>query len=237
VALIALDRVCKEFSVGGETIRALQEVTLSIESGEFVSIIGPSGSGKSTLMNILGLLDFPTSGTYRLDGREAQSLSDDERSELRNQKIGFVFQSFNLIPRVSALRNVEMPLVYSAGYDPEFSHKRAREMARESLKRVGLADRVDHKPNELSGGQRQRVAIARALVNRPKILFADEPTGNLDSKSGKEILELFHELNRDGVTVILVTHDPEIARRAQNIIQVFDGRVQRSNPRGTYAST
>lgn len=232
MALIELEAVTKAFQLGKETVHALDGVSLTIQEGEFVSIVGPSGSGKSTLMNILGLLDFPSTGVYRLEGTETQTLGDDQAATLRNRKIGFVFQSFLLLPRATALRNVEMPLVYARGSDGR-ALKRAEMTARASdaLARVGLSDRLHHKPNELSGGQRQRVAIARALVNRPKILFADEPTGNLDSRSGQEILTLFEELNlsaakpEDRTTVILVTHDPQIASRARRIIRVFDGKV------------
>lgn len=225
MALIEFSQVIKSFQMGHETILALDRVDLRIEQGEHVSIIGPSGSGKSTLMNILGLLDQPTSGTYHLEGRAVASLDDNERAKMRNQKIGFVFQSFNLLPRATALRNVEMPLVYSASYDKGYSASKQREMAMEALERVGLADRVDHKPNELSGGQRQRVAIARALVNHPKILFADEPTGALDSRTGQEILGLFESLNREGVTVIVVTHDPAIAARSRRVVAMMDGHI------------
>jgi len=236
MALIELRDIAKTFRMGDEVINALSEVNLSIEQGDFVSIIGPSGSGKSTLMNILGLLDSPSQGEYVLDGKPVQSLSDSERAELRNQKIGFVFQTFNLLPRASALRNVEMPLVYSASYDKGYSKAKIREMAMDALRRVGLADRVGHKPNELSGGQRQRVAIARAIVNRPKIIFADEPTGNLDSRVGREILALFEELNREGVTLIMVTHDPTIAQRAPKVVQIRDGRAQWKSDGGGHAS-
>lgn len=225
MALIELRGVSKTFQMGGEVIRALDGIELTIDAGEFISIIGPSGSGKSTLMNILGLLDVPSSGTYLLEGRPVQDLNDDERAMLRNQKIGFVFQTFNLLPRMTALRNVEMPLVYSASYDHLFSKSKIREMAKDALARVALSDRLEHRPNELSGGQRQRVAIARALVNRPRILYADEPTGNLDSKSGQDILTLFEHLNQEGVTVVLVTHDPKIAARARRVVSVFDGRI------------
>jgi putative ABC transport system ATP-binding protein len=225
MALIALSDLKKSFVMGGETIGALDGVTFSIDEGEMVSIVGPSGCGKSTLMNILGLLDQPASGSYYLENRAVQDLDDDERARIRNQKIGFVFQSFNLLPRMTALRNVEMPLVYSASYDKSFSRAKAREMAAEALNRVNLSHRMDHQPNELSGGQRQRVAIARALVNRPRLLLADEPTGNLDSKSGQEILHLFEELNRDGVTVLIVTHDPVVAQRAKRVITMLDGKV------------
>lgn len=225
MALIRLTDLEKTFVMGRETIRALDKVSFSIEAGELVSIVGPSGSGKSTLMNILGLLDQPMTGTYELDGRSVAQLSDDDRAQVRNQKIGFVFQSFNLLPRASALRNVQMPLVYSASYDQSYSEKRMEEMAREALRRVKLEDRMHHKPNELSGGQRQRVAIARALVNNPKLLLADEPTGALDSKTGVEILNLFEELHREGVTIVVVTHDPKVAARTQRVVSMGDGRV------------
>jgi len=225
LALIELKDITKTFKMGHETIRALDKVSFCIKQGELVSIVGPSGSGKSTLMNLLGLLDVPDSGIYTLEGRAVQSITDDERAKLRNQKIGFVFQSFNLLARATALRNVEMPLVYSASYDQSYSKNKIREMAQNALTQVGLNDRMDHRPNELSGGQRQRVAIARALVNHPKILFADEPTGNLDSKSGKEILKLFHDLHESGVTVIIVTHDPSIAATAKRVLTVRDGQI------------
>lgn len=225
MALIEITAMAKTFQVGDETIYALADATFEIQEGEFVALTGPSGSGKTTLMNILGLLDVPSAGSYRLDQRETKDLGDDERSMLRNQKIGFVFQTFNLLSRATALRNVEMPLVYSASYDRSYSKARIREMATESLRRVGLESRMAHRPNELSGGQRQRVAIARALVNHPKILFADEPTGNLDSRTGEDILKLFEELNRDGVTIVMVTHDPTIADRARRTLVMRDGKI------------
>lgn len=211
--------------MGQEIIQALAGVSFSISEGEFVSIIGASGSGKSTIMNILGLLDQPKEGEYFLDGKSVQSLSDDERAMIRNQKIGFVFQSFNLLPRSSALRNVEMPMVYSGAYDKLYSRMKVRELAVEALSRVGLGDRLNHLPSELSGGQRQRVAVARALVNNPRVILADEPTGNLDSKAGADIIRLFRDLNRDGATLILVTHDPVIAAQASRVIEMADGIV------------
>jgi putative ABC transport system ATP-binding protein len=226
MALIETRSLTRTFKMGQEVIRALDQVNLVIEEGEFVAITGASGCGKSTLMNILGLLDSPDEGDYRLDGRGSKGLSDDERALLRNQKIGFVFQSFHLLPRASALRNVEMPLVYSAAWDKSYSAKAARDRALRSLEQVGLSDRKDHLPSELSGGQRQRVAIARALVNSPRVILADEPTGNLDSKVGDEILRLFFDLNRSGATVIMVTHDPKIAEMAPRTIRMSDGRVQ-----------
>ena len=215
----------KTFIRGEEEIRALDSVSLKITPGEFVAIIGPSGSGKSTLMYILGLLDSPTSGSYLLDGQDTASLSDDKRAQLRNQTIGFVFQSFHLLPRATAARNVAMPLVYASNFNTNLSAEEMRKRSMEALRRVGLENRLNHRPNELSGGQRQRVAIARALVNEPKILFADEPTGNLDSKSGEEILSLFGDLHRTGTTVIMVTHDMAIAKRASRIVKMFDGKI------------
>jgi putative ABC transport system ATP-binding protein len=226
MAVIDIQNITKEFHMGGETLKALDDVTFSVMPGEFVAITGPSGCGKSTLMNLLGLLDTPSTGTYLLDGRKAQELTDDERSQLRNEKIGFVFQSFHLLPRASALRNVEMPLVYGIEHDKSLTPENRTRLATAALERVGLADRIHHRPNELSGGQRQRVAIARALVNSPKLLLADEPTGNLDSKSGREILSLFEELNANGVTLVLVTHDPSIAERASRTVSMIDGRIR-----------
>jgi putative ABC transport system ATP-binding protein len=204
----------------GETeVRALNGVSLTINDGEWVAITGPSGSGKSTLMAILGCLDSPTSGSYQLDGTDVAKMSDDRLAKVRNQKIGFVFQQFNLLARTSALENVELPLLYS-------SQNHRRDRARSALEAVGLQDRLGHRPSELSGGQQQRVAIARALVSEPSILLADEPTGNLDSKTGKEIMELFSELHRTrGITVIFVTHDPAIAANAQRVIKISDGVV------------
>jgi putative ABC transport system ATP-binding protein len=225
MTLIQLQGVSKTFSIEKDHVFALKNINLEIQSGEFVAITGPSGSGKSTLMNILGLLDQPTAGQYSLEGNSIELLSDNERSQLRNQKIGFVFQSFNLLPRASALRNVEMPLVYSASYDRSFSKDKIRALAIKALQKVSLEDRMAHKPNELSGGQKQRVAIARALVNKPTLVFADEPTGNLDSKTGKEILALFEDLNRKGATILLVTHDPHIATFSKRRISMLDGEI------------
>lgn len=225
MALMSLESLSKIFVMGGEPIHALSNVNISIQKGEFLAIIGPSGSGKSTFMNILGLLDRPTSGRYFLEDRDVSQLPDRELAQLRNQKIGFVFQSFNLLPRASALRNVEMPLVYSATYDPHYHRSKTKAKALEALAKVSLGDRTGHRPNELSGGQRQRVAIARAIVNSPKIIFADEPTGNLDSKSGNDILNIFKELHHDGVTLILVTHDPQIASHAKRVLNFFDGKI------------
>jgi putative ABC transport system ATP-binding protein len=225
VSLIRLDSICRSYAMGSETVHALRGVSLSISRGEYVAIMGPSGSGKSTLMNLLGCLDTPSSGTYELNGNNVSEMDDDELADIRNREIGFVFQTFNLLARSSALRNVELPLIY-AGVDVE----ERREIARAALRDVGLADRMDHKPNELSGGQRQRVAVARALVNNPSILLADEPTGNLDSRTGKEILELFEQLSTKGNTLIVVTHEERVARHARRIIRIQDGLVATDEP-------
>jgi putative ABC transport system ATP-binding protein len=225
MALLTLEIVTKLFRRGDEEIRAIDDLSLSIGEGEFLAITGSSGSGKSTLLYILGLLDVPTSGRYFLGGEPTESLADDERAKLRNRFMGFVFQSFHLIPRATALRNVMMPLVYSSSYGTVIAESEQRARAEEALRVVNLSDRMSHRPNELSGGQRQRVAIARALVNNPRVLFADEPTGNLDSKSGKEILALFERLNSQGVTVIMVTHDPAIAQRARRRLVLGDGKL------------
>lgn len=219
---IRLADITKSYHMGDQVVHALAGVTINITTGEFTAIMGPSGSGKSTLMNILGCLDRPTSGSYLLDGQEVAKLGDDELAITRNRKIGFVFQNFNLLPRMSALQNVALPLVY-AGVE-----KRTRfEQASRALTMVGLEHRLHHRPNELSGGQRQRVAIARALVNDPTIIMADEPTGNLDTKSGNEIMSIFSELNKQGRTIILVTHEPDIAAAARRVIHVRDGLVVR----------
>ena len=212
--------------MGEENIHALNNVNLTINEGEFTSIVGTSGSGKSTLMNIIGLLDLPTAGQYFLDGVNTTEMSDDDLSKYRNQKIGFVFQSFNLLPKASALKNVEMPMQYASAYNKNLTDVMIRQMALETLEKVGLSSRIHHLPNELSGGQRQRVAIARALVNNPKILLADEPTGALDSKTSEEILNLFSELNSQGVTVIIVTHDNHIANRCKRVLRMTDGLMQ-----------
>ena len=225
MALLTVDRIRKLFRRGDEEIRAIDDISLSIEAAEFIAITGASGSGKSTLLYILGLLDVPTSGRYLLEERQTETISDDERAELRNRFMGFVFQSFHLLPRASALRNVMMPLVYASSYGAQMTDSEQRSRAEKALEVVGLGDRMHHRPNELSGGQRQRVAIARALVNNPRVLFADEPTGNLDSKSGKEILALFERLHAEGVTVIMVTHDPAIAQRAQRKLVLADGKL------------
>ena len=206
--------------MGTETVHALREVSLEIQKGEYVAIMGPSGSGKSTLMNLLGCLDSPTGGSYELNGLRVSEMNDNQLAEIRNREIGFIFQTFNLLPRSDALRNVELPLVY-AGVSPSQRRKTALDM----LASVGLAERVHHKPNELSGGQRQRVAVARALVNSPSILLADEPTGNLDSKTGTEIMALFENLSNTGNTIIVVTHEEAIARQSRRIIRIRDGLI------------
>ncbi|MCL4396227.1 MAG: ABC transporter ATP-binding protein [Chloroflexi bacterium] len=217
--MIEIDGVSKTYPMGDLQVAALNGVSLRIEQGEMVAITGPSGSGKSTLMNIIGCLDTPTSGRYILDGIDVSKMSDDEQAGVRNKKIGFVFQQFNLLPRTAALDQVELPMVYAGAAD-----RRARALA--ALDLVGLGERVHHRPNELSGGQQQRVAIARALVNDPSIILADEPTGNLDSKSGAEIISIFHSLNKDrGLTVILVTHDPTVAAQAQRAVRMRDGML------------
>lgn len=223
MALIELKNIHKNFMMGEENIHALNNINLSIHEGELTSIVGTSGSGKSTLMNIIGLLDLPSAGQYYLDGVNTTEMSDDELSKYRNQKIGFVFQSFNLLPKASALKNVEMPMQYASSYNKNLTDSAIRQMALETLEKVGLSSRIHHLPNELSGGQRQRVAIARALVNNPKILLADEPTGALDSKTSEEILTLFSELNSQGVTVIIVTHDTNIAKRCRRVLRMTDG--------------
>ncbi len=220
MSLIRLQNLSRRYQMGEETIHALRDVSLEIERGEYVAIMGPSGSGKSTLMNLLGCLDTPTSGSYELNGTNVSDMDDNELAEVRNREIGFVFQTFNLLPRSNALRNVELPLIYSG-----MSFEERRRVALEALTSVGLADRVTHKPNELSGGQRQRVAVARALVNSPSIILADEPTGNLDSKTGDEIMALFEDLSRKGNTVFVVTHEEEVARHARRIIRIRDGLI------------
>lgn len=219
--IIELKDIKKIYQMGSQEVRALNGVSLSIKKNEYVAIMGPSGSGKSTMMNVIGCLDTPTSGDYILNGTNVSHLTDDELAVVRNREIGFVFQTFNLLPRSNCLANVELPLIYAGIKSSE-----RKEMAADALRKVGLGDRMDHKPNELSGGQRQRVAIARALVNRPSILLADEPTGNLDSKTGVEIMNLFEELYRQGNTIILVTHETDIASHARRIVQLKDGLIE-----------
>ena len=219
-SMIDLKDVTKTYQMGDSTVHALDGVAMTIERGEFVAITGPSGSGKSTLMNILGCLDRPTGGSYRLDGDEVATLNDDQLAVTRNKKIGFVFQNFNLLPRISAIKNIALPLVYAGVNDSERMHQ-----ALLVLEKVGIAERKDHRPNELSGGQRQRVAIARALVTDPAILIADEPTGNLDTKSSNEIMDIFCGLHRQGRTIIMVTHEADIAAYAQRVIHVRDGKI------------
>ena len=219
--MIEIENVSKIYQMGDTEVRALDGVSLTINKGEMVAIMGPSGSGKTTLMAIVGCLDVPTSGAYRLDGQSVESLSDNQLADVRGRKIGFVFQQFNLLARTTALENVMLPLTYSGVHGKE-----RRERAAEALRKVGLADRMHHRPNELSGGQQQRVAIARALVNSPAIVLADEPTGNLDSKTGTEIIRLFQQLHRDfGQTVVFVTHDPFIARHTHRVVRLSDGKV------------
>jgi len=223
--LIVVDRLHRHYEVGGEVVRALDGVSFSIAQGEWVGIIGQSGSGKSTLMNVLGCLDTPSSGTYRLNGSDVRGLSDDELADLRNKEIGFVFQTFQLLPRATALGNVMLPLVYRG-----VPKRLRRAQAEAALASVGLTNRMHHRPNELSGGQRQRVAIARALVGSPSILLADEPTGNLDSATGEEIIRLFQELHRKGHTIVLVTHEPKLAARCPRAIRLMDGHVVSDGP-------
>src|SRR5881409_3535271 len=225
MALIVIDGLTKEYRLGAHTIHAVRGLTLRIERGEFVAIMGPSGSGKSTFMNILGCLDSPTAGRYVLDGEDVADLAQDERARIRNQKIGFVFQTFNLLPRTTALENVELPLLY-AGVPTRV--RRAR--ARDRLAAVGLAERATHHPSQLSGGQQQRVAIARALVNDPAVLLADEPTGKLDTRTSVEVLILLQHLNRQGITIVLITHEPDIAAHASRVLTLRDGRLVSDEP-------
>ncbi len=220
-SLIELSEITKVYQMGNQEVRALAGVTLHVQANEYVAIMGPSGSGKSTMMNIVGCLDTPTSGEYFLNGQQVSEMTDNELAEIRNREIGFVFQTFNLLPRVNCLQNVELPLVYSG-----MRRSLRKERAAEVLHSVGLGDRMDHKPNELSGGQRQRVAVARALVNKPSIIMADEPTGNLDTKTGEEIMQLFEHLYREGNTLLVVTHEEDIARHARRIIRLRDGLIE-----------
>ena len=222
MAIIETHDLWKTYVMGTEEIHALRGVSVSIDKGEYVAIMGPSGSGKSTLMNLIGCLDTPSKGSYLLNGKQVSQMNDNELAQIRNQEIGFVFQTFNLLPRASALHNVELPLIYAG-----MPSKQRQERAREALTKVELENRMTHKPNELSGGQRQRVAIARALVNNPSILLADEPTGNLDSKTGVEIMNLFERLHAGGNTIVLVTHEPDVAAHAHRIISIRDGQVEK----------
>ncbi len=223
--MIALRNLHRVYQVGTELVHALNGVDLDIAQGEYVAIMGPSGSGKSTMMNIVGCLDTPTEGSYQLKGQEIAKMSDDELARIRNHEIGFVFQTFNLLPRADALHNVELPLVYAG-----MKHEERRARAREALTLVGLGDRMKHRPNELSGGQRQRVAIARALVNKPSIILADEPTGNLDSATGEEIMAAFADIWKQGNTVILVTHEADIAAHARRVVRMRDGKIESDAP-------
>ncbi len=218
--IIGIKSVSKIYNLGDTVVKALDNVSLSINENDYISIMGPSGSGKSTLMNIIGCLDVPTKGTYKFNNEKISEMNDNQLANIRNEKIGFVFQTFNLLPKLNSIQNVEVPLVYSSFARAERSLK-----AKEALKIVGLEDRMSHKPNELSGGQRQRVAIARALVNKPSIILADEPTGNLDSKSGSEILNFFDSLHKAGNTLIIVTHEDSVAKRAKRRIEIFDGKI------------
>jgi len=234
-SIIKLTNITKLYQMGEEQVHALQGVSLEIQRNEYVAIMGPSGSGKSTMMNIIGCLDTPTSGLYELNGEIVSEMNDNQLARIRNKEIGFVFQTFNLLARSNVLHNVELPLIYGGVSAAERKHQ-----AMESISRVGLADRVYHKPNELSGGQRQRVAVARALVTRPSILLADEPTGNLDSKTGEEIMQLFDALHREGNTIVLVTHEEDIAAHAHRRIRLRDGRVEKDEPvvnRRTYGTS
>jgi len=229
--LIKIRNITRDFPMGNETVKVLKGIDLDIARGEYVALMGPSGSGKSTLMNLLGCLDTPTSGSYELNGKDVSNMTDDELAEIRNKEIGFVFQTFNLLPRTTALENVALPMIYAG-----ISKKDRTIRAEEVLTQVGLADRMDHKPNQLSGGQRQRVAVGRALVNRPSIILADEPTGNLDSKTSVEIMNLFNKIHQAGNTVILVTHEEDIAENAHRIIRLRDGVIESDSLREVMSS-
>lgn len=230
--LIALSDVRKRYDMGQEQVHALDGVSLKIDRGDYIAVMGPSGSGKSTLMNVIGCLETPTSGSYKLRDREIAGMHDDELAAIRNQEIGFVFQTFNLLPRVDAMQNVELPLIYSG-----LTRAERRERAGRALQEVGLTNRMHHRPTELSGGQRQRVAIARALVNRPSLVLADEPTGNLDSKTGEEIMGLIEDLHRRGNTIILVTHEEELANHAARVVRLLDGKIVSDTSRNAAAAT
>ena len=230
MALIETRDLWKTYEMDSEKVHALRGVSIQLERGEYVAIMGPSGSGKSTLMNLIGCLDTPSQGTYFLNNKNVGSMNDDELARIRNEEIGFVFQTFNLLPRATALHNVELPMIY-AGLSPKDRRARAEEV----LRMVELEDRMNHRPNELSGGQRQRVAVGRALVNHPSILLADEPTGNLDSKTGVEILALFRRLHEEGNTIVLITHESDVARHAKRVIQILDGQVGSDTVGGHYA--
>ena len=229
--MIQMKSLSRHYQMGPTTVKAIDDVSVSIQEGEFAAIIGPSGSGKSTLMNIIGCLDSPTSGAYSLAGEEVAGLTKDRLAEIRNRYIGFIFQTFNLLPRISAMENVELPMIY-AGISPKDRRVRAKEL----LEKVELGGREHHVPNELSGGQRQRVAIARALATQPKILLADEPTGALDTKTGRQIMDLFNSLHEEGVTLVMVTHDPDLAKEAKRIVQIRDGKVLMDVPSGEWRS-